>query len=188
MSLDRTRRPRLLWVLAISIAVFATIWLISPWLYLGGLRVENARLTDAPSADPGPLAGLASKRVVVSFTTAQDLQAYRKKWRLPFIQAGITACNDRSLGTNDAVVTQAGGYLADQGRVRPLGHTPGSAPDRYTYQVTFNNVLVSTGDNHEGRLVPASTVPGGLCFRLHGATLFSGSVRSARIPLTLQGG
>ena len=184
---DRRRAPRRAWVLTLPVTIFGAIWLFSPWLYLGGLRVESARLVQAPAANAASRPGQTSRQIVVSFTTSQDLAAYRNRWRLPFIQAGIFACKDSSLGTNDEVATQGAGYFSDEGRVRALGGGAGPAAGRYAYQATFDDELTSIVD-HEAKRLPAATVPGGLCFRLHGATLFSGSMRSATIPLAIQGG
>lgn len=186
MSLSRSRPLRVPWKLIILAAVICVLWTISPWLYLSGLRVEAVRVLKAGEADGSRTpAGLAtSERIKVSFTTPQELVAYRAKWGLPFIQAQITACNDDAAGSNDEVITQGAGYFSDYVRVRALGRIPGIDQERYRYEAVFDNRLSSIV-NHEGKDTPASTVPGGLCFRVHGATIFSGSVRSAKIPLVI---
>lgn len=162
--------------------VFAVIWMVSPWLYFSGLRVEAVRVERAGNGAPGRRADAAAPDLIrVRFTTPQDVAAFRARWRLPFIQAGIAACNDRSAGSSDEVVTQGAGYFAEDGRVRALGQVGG----RYTYEAMFDDRLDRIGGDHRLRQTPALSVPGGLCLRLHGATLASGSVRSASVPLVL---
>jgi hypothetical protein len=143
-------------MLTLPVTIFGAIWLFSPWLYLGGLRAESARLVQAPAANAASRLGQTSRQIVVSFTTSRDLAAYRKRWRLPFIQAGIFACKDSSLGTNDEVATQGAGYFSDEGRVRALGGGAGPAAGRYAYQATFGDELTSIVD-HEAKRLPAAT-------------------------------
>lgn len=182
---QRTRRRRRIW--GISIAVFCLIYFISPWLYMSGLRIEATRVYRVGGSGlPTPHQLTTPEWIRVTFTTSQELAAYRTKWRLPFIQAQIRACRDAGAGSSDEIVSQGAGYFSDQGRVRVLGRLPGDA-ERYAYQADFDNLLNSIGDDHQGKSVPALTVPGGLCFRLHGAMIASGSVRSATLPLDLTG-
>ena len=179
----RTRRRR---ILIISVAIACAIWFISPWLYLGGVQVVAAEVRTTPrpgAARPKQL--VTPDWIAIRFTTSRDLEAYRSRWRLPFIQAEISACRSDSAGTNDEVVTQRAEYFADYGRVRALGRVSNGAGQRYAYEVIFDDVLSNVGEDHRLKSVTASTVPGGLCFRLHGAMLGSGSVRSSIIPLAL---
>lgn len=163
------------------------IWFASPWLYLAGVRVQNAELRGV--IEPGakkPKQLFTSNWITVRFTTGQDLTAYRSRWRLPFIQAELSACESSVAGSNDEVVTQRADYFADYGRVRALGRVNAGGSERYAYEATFDDVLDTIGEDHRLKSTRASTVSGGLCFRLHGAMLSSGSVRSATIPLVLQ--
>lgn len=152
---------------------------------MSGLRIQTARVYHVNGSGfsvPNQLT--TPEWIRVTFTTSQNLTAYRAKWRLPFIQAQLRACRNPTAGTNDEVASQDGGYFADQGRVRALGRVSGEG-ERYAYQADFDNLLTSTVD-HQLKSVPALTVAGGLCFRLHGAMLASGSVRSATLPLVVK--
>lgn len=186
VSHDRERRQRRRKIIAVSIAVFFVIWFLSPWLYMSGLRVETVRAYKADT--PGvamPLQITAPEWIKVTFTTSQDLRTYRNKWRLPFIQAGLVACSGTDAGTNDEVASQDGGIFPDRKRIRALGHTTEGKAERYRYEAAFDNLLSVDDGTPQRKSVPALTVPGGLCFRLHGATIASGSVRSATVPLVI---
>ena len=181
------RSRRFFWITLISIAVFAVIWSIAPWLFLRDLRVEAFRVERPAALDRGqPANSRTSAQLRVSFSTTQDIDEYRSRWGLPFIQAGISSCGSGSHGSNDEVVAQDTGYFAEDGQVRALGRERGRS-GRYTYEAVFDDELDSVDDDHRLRRIRALSVPGGLCFRLHGATLAAGSMRSANIRLNSEG-
>lgn len=183
MWTDLLRRSRL--ALLISLSCFGLIWFVSPWLYLRGLEVQSVRLLQASNAK-APQSLKTAEWLRITFSTPQDIAAFRARWGLAFIQAEIASCHDHGGGSFNQTVAQGQGYLPDAGRVRLL-EAHDTASGRFIYQADFDNVLVTHDGTGEGKLIPATTAAGGLCFRLHGATIASGSVRSATVPLKMAG-
>ena len=192
MSIDesvarrRPRRRRWPLLLAGLLALLLLLWIVLPLAYVGGVRVDEARLL-APGEPDGsrrPAHFATPRRVAVTFSTARDLETMRADEGLGFVTAALFACDEPTARTEE-VVTQGDGYLPDEGRVRKLPSAP-AEPGRHRYRAIFDDRLMRDFGN-EGPAVPAVGVPGGLCFTLDGGSMV-GKLWSNRVELRLPAG
>lgn len=168
-------------------ALALLLWIVLPIRYIGGVVVEDTRVLQAgePDGSRKPAELATPRRIAVTFSTPDDLEAVRADEGLGFITAEMFACDDDGVST-DEVVTQRAEYRGDYGRVRPLSPSIRDGTNRYRYRAIFDDRLTGhTGSQSQDR--PAIGTPGGLCFALDGASMWFGKLWSNRVPLRLPG-
>ena len=167
--------------IAIVVALVAAvaIWALVP-RDLGAVTVERVDILAAGTPDGGtkPPALATPVRLAVTFSTAEDLAALRDRLGLGYVAARLADCRDDAAATQE-VIAQRAGYLGDYRRVSRLGR---NAAGHVRYRAVFDDELTTTVD-HAARRTPARTTPGGLCFSLHGASMWFGTASSTAVPL-----
>lgn len=152
-------------------------WLLLPWRHVDGLTVEAARIMPAGEADgsrrPADIA--TPRRIAITFSADEDLDAARRRFSAAFMTAKLFACASPERSAREVIV-QSGGILTDDGRVVALPAREG----RTRYRAIFDDSLGQLVD-HRFVFTRAIGVP--LCFTLEGGGMFMGRVTAATIPL-----
>ena len=165
-----------------ALGALIVAWAILP-RSLGSVRVEEAHLhpvADAydnrkPAYHPTPV------RIAVTFTTSRDLERVRAQLDLGYIAARLADCRHGEAHTLE-VVAQRAEYLRDAGRVRRVGDADGGG---VRYRAEFDDVLTEV-INYEAAYSSAVATPGGLCFSLHGASMWFGQGWSNVVPVAVR--
>lgn len=167
-------------VMALGAAV--VVWAILP-RSLGTVRVEDARLHPVADAydDRKPAYNATPVRIAVTFTASQDLKAVRRRLDLGYVAARLADCRRGAAHTLE-VVAQRAEYLRDAGRVRRVGE---DGRGGVRYRAEFDDVLTEVVD-YEPAYSSALATPGGLCFSLHGASMWFGWGRSNAVGVEVR--
>ena len=170
-------------VLAVTaLGALIVAWAILP-RSLGTVRMEDARLHPVADAydNRKPAYNATPVRIAVTFTASQDLEAVRRRLDLGYVAAQLADCRRGAAHTLE-VVAQRAEYLRDAGRVRRLGDAGGGG---VRYHAEFDDVLTEVID-YEPAYSSALATPGGLCFSLHGASMWFGWGRSNAVPVDVR--
>lgn len=144
-------------------------WLLLPWRRIEGLRVEAAQVV------PNDRGGGPAHRLVIRFSTDDDLRDVLTRYGAGFITARMFPCGDDTRGAR-VVVVQRGGHLVDEGRVRTLP----AAGGRARYRAVFDDRLSGEVDH---RIISTAALDVPLCFTLEGGGMFMGRVGADTVAL-----
>lgn len=142
---------------------------------VGDLQVAQSRLIGAGD----------TARIAVAFSTAEDLAALQRRLNIGYIAAKLSACDDGDAMRLEPIAQRAE-YLGDHGRVRAFGSNAASGEARFRYQATFDRPSQASSDGRSRVLSPGEA-PGGLCFSLHGASMWgAGLLWSNKVRLLVR--